>query len=117
MEKIDFNKPTLERDHPIVQEGGEGTQKIWRFENGYGASVVRFSIKRRLSTISTKIGSYGVDKGLWEMAVIKFNGHEIDDFELCYDTEITSDVIGYLTEKDVLKYLKKIQKLKKVKGG
>lgn len=92
MEKINFNKPTEEKPHPV----SPGVQKLWRFDNGYGASVVKFP------------HSYGYDKGLWELAVIKYSE---DDFELTYDTPITDDVIGNLSESDVVKILKKIEKL------
>jgi hypothetical protein len=104
-----FNEPSFEHPHPIVKEGGEGVQKLWRFKNGYGASVVRFFISNMFNpTRKEKIGSYGVNQGKWEMAVLKFEG---DDYSICYDTKITSDVIGYLDEKQVELYLKKIQRL------
>lgn len=60
-----------------------GIQKIYKFENGYGASV----IKHR--------ASYGGMDGLWELAVILFL--EEEKWKLCYTTEITQDVIGFLT--------------------
>lgn len=69
------------------------TQKIYKFENGYGASVIRNNM------------SYGHELGLWELAVIKNYG---DYWDLCYDTEITDDVIGYLDEKAVDKLLEQI---------
>lgn len=59
-----------------------GTQHCFKFPNGYGASVVQGP------------GSYGSDSGLWELAVLH-------DDELTYDTPITSDVIGWLTDDDV----------------
>jgi hypothetical protein len=62
------------------------------FENGYGASVVNTPY------------TYGGDKGLYELAVIK-------DDELCYDTPITNDVIGYLRPEDVTDVMEKIQQL------
>ena len=108
-----FDKPSLEIEHPIVKESGEGMQKFWRYKNGYGASIVRFNIASMLPSFKDgkleKIGSYGVNEGLWELAVIKFieNG-----YVLCYDTKITSDVVGYLTEKQVEEYLRKIKMLK-----
>lgn len=79
----------------------DGIQRLYRFENGYGASLVRHS------------GSYGGSKGLWEIAVIKW----IDQYEfgfpwdLCYSTPITSDVIGYLKEGQVNTTLSFIEKL------
>ena len=72
------------------------TQKIYKFNNGYGASVICNDI------------SYGHEEGLWELAVIKWNE---DKWSLCYDTEITNDVIGYLDEDEVDKLLVKISEL------
>ena len=63
------------------------------FENGYGASVVRHEY------------SYGGKDGLYELAVLSNEG------ELTYDTPITNDVLGYLTDKDVTEVLIKIQQL------
>jgi hypothetical protein len=78
--------PTVEREHPA---GIGGTQKLYRFDNGYGASVVRFKY------------SYGYEYGLWELAVLKFTGTGIGDYNLDYTTPITSDVIGHLTPDEV----------------
>ena len=58
-------------------------------KNGYGASVIRHR------------GSYGFERGLYELAVIK-------DGDICYDTPITDDVLGYLTEDDVVDTVKRI---------
>lgn len=73
-----------------------GTQKLYRFENGFGASVVQHDF------------SYGGDAGLWELAVIKFNG---DSWSLTYDTEITDDVIGRIDWDDVEELLSRIDAL------
>lgn len=55
------------------------------FDNGYGVSIIRGP------------HSYGYDEGLFELAVLKkANGEKVH--KLCYDTVITPDVIGSLTE-------------------
>ena len=96
--KIDFNQPTEEKPHST----GEGIQKIWRFKNGLGASDVQFKVMGRWA-------SYTSDEAEWELAVIKFKGK---GFSLTYETKITNDVIGHLKADDVVKLLKRIQKLK-----
>jgi hypothetical protein len=63
-----------------------------QFDNGYEVSVVKSP------------HSYGGDKGLYELAIFK-------DDEICYDTPITNDVLGYLSDKDVTEVLIKIQQL------
>lgn len=73
-----------------------GEQKLYRFENGFGASVVRHEF------------SYGSDDGRWELAVIKFDG---DDWHIEYGTEITDDVIGHLDWSDVEDLLSRINAL------
>ncbi len=72
--------------------GMGGVMSRIQFDNGYGASVVKTPY------------TYGGDKGLYELAVIK-------DDELCYDTPITNDVIGYLRPEDVTDVMEKIQQL------
>ena len=71
-------------------------QYLFRFDNGYGASVVK------------NFMSYGNKYDLFELAVIKFDGYE---HSLCYDTEITDDVIGYLNNDEVLGLLERIKSL------
>lgn len=77
-----------------------GVQKIFKFENGYGASVVKNPY------------SYGGDEGLWELAVVLVyeNGEGLS-FELVYDTPITEDVLGWLTWEEVEETLKQIEEL------
>ena len=72
--------------------GGRGWMTREYFDNGYGVSVVRTPF------------SYGGKTGLYELAVLK-------DGSICYDTPITSDVIGYLRPEDVTDVMEKIQKL------
>jgi hypothetical protein len=93
--KNEMRTPTLEIPHGT----GNGVQKIYRFANGYGASVVRFP------------GSYGYEKGLWELAVIRFNSEDIYDWRINYKTPITKDVIGYLDNLRVNALLEQIEAL------
>lgn len=66
---------------------------VHQFENGYSASVVRGP------------GTYGWEQGLYELAVLK-NGI------VTYDTPITDDVKGCLSEEEVQETLEKIKELK-----
>jgi hypothetical protein len=53
--------------------------------------------------------SYGGPDGLYEIAVLK--GFE-DEWEICYDTPITDDVMGYLTKEDVETIVNQVKELK-----
>jgi len=64
-----------------------------KFDNGYGASIVQGP------------HTYGGEDGLYELAVLNSNG------DLIYDTPITNDVLGYLSETQVTDLLIKIQQL------
>jgi len=81
---IEFKTNPMGEDFGIVSR----TQ----FDNGYEASVVKSDY------------TYGGKNGLYELAVFK-------DGEICYDTPITDDVIGYLRPEDVTDVMAKIQKL------
>ena len=70
-----------------------GKKSRMHFDNGYGVSVVSHSY------------SYGGRDGLYEVAVLDSND------ELTYDTPVTNDVIGYLTEEDVSNVMKQVQEL------
>jgi hypothetical protein len=64
------------------------------FENGYGASIVSHNY------------SYGGRVGLYEIAVLDKDGH------ITYETSVTNDVIGHLSEQEVDDVLEQIQTLK-----
>jgi hypothetical protein len=81
---IEFKPNPMGEDFGIVSR----TQ----FDNGYEASVVKSDY------------TYGGKNGLYELAVFK-------DGEICYDTPITDDVIGYLRPEDVTDVMVKIQQL------
>ena len=73
---MEVDKIDLYEVSPTYGEGA--VQYIYKFLNGYCASVVRHN------------SSYGNNKGLYELAVLDKDG------SLCYDTPITDDVIGSL---------------------
>jgi hypothetical protein len=68
-------------------------QKIYKFDNGYGASVV------------CNFGTYGAKEGLFEIAVLDSNG------EIAYNTPISGDVIGWCDFANVADILNKIKAL------
>ena len=63
-----------------------GVQAVFKFENGYGASVINHS------------GSYGT-----ELAVLEFKSN--GKFDLTYSTPITNDVIGHIEDAHELRTL------------
>jgi len=77
------------KTHPM----GSGIISRIKFDNGYGASVVKGP------------HTYGGNEGLYELAVLDSN------HELTYMTPVTNDVEGYLTEEAVTKLLEQIQNL------
>ena len=70
----------------------------FKFENGYGASVIKH------------YGSYGFEEDLFELAVLYFEPGD-NMGSLTYSTSITNDVIGNLSNDEVLNYLKRIKEL------
>jgi hypothetical protein len=99
-----MKEETMEKFTPVIDgvhpAGMGGIQKIYRFKNGYGASVVQTS------------WTYGGSEGKYELAVVWFmEQNDNREFELIYDTPITCDVIGHLMLADVEKLLRKIHKL------
>jgi hypothetical protein len=72
-------------------------QWVYRFPNGYGASVIRGPF------------TYGGREGLFELGVIIFC--EDDQWHLTYRTPITDDVIGHLPLEDVAALLVRIAAL------
>jgi hypothetical protein len=72
---------------------GDGVQAKIMFENGFGASVIKSSF------------SYGGKNGLYELAVLDTDG------EITYETDVTDDVIGFLTPEKVTETMAFIQVL------
>jgi len=85
----------------------ERIQKIYKFDNGYGASVIKGPT------------TFGGADGLWELAVLEsfspnFPGsleeNEIP-WEICYTSGITDDVFGHLNDPEVDAILRQIKDL------
>jgi hypothetical protein len=75
----------------------ENNLRMRRFyPNGYGVSIIH------------RFGSYGYAAGLFEVAVLQ--GTE-DDYDLCYNTPITGDVIGHQDFQEVANILEQVQAL------
>lgn len=72
-----------------------GSQRVYKFPNGYGASVIT--------------GGYGDLEHPYEVAVLQFE--DGDKYELTYGTPITDDVIGHLDADDVNNILNQIKEL------
>ena len=70
-----------------------GKKSRMQFDNGFGVSVVSHT------------HSYGGRDGLYEVAVLDKDGL------LTYETPVTKDVIGHLTEQDVTDVMKQVQEL------
>lgn len=73
-----------------------GTQRLYRFANNHGLSVVQHEF------------SYGA---ACEIAVITFDGDDIDDYNLDYSTELTSDVEGFDTFDDANAFITRAAEL------
>lgn len=86
-----FEKYLLE-----VHDKFDGKRYVFGFPNHYGASVIKH------------FDSIGHEKDLFELAVLE---RWRDEWELCYDTYITDDVIGWLSNDRVLEILNQIKNL------
>lgn len=91
-----FEENLIKRNEEMIV-GKRGVQYVFKFDNGYGASIIK------------GYGTYGYNSDKWELGVLIFD--ESGDSELCYTTEIAYDVVGWLTDKEVREYLHKIKEL------
>lgn len=81
----------LERPHP---GGIGGVQRLYRYENGYGLSVVN----------STMLHSYSF---AWEIAVVENMLEDGEGFDLTYDTELTNDVEVFSDDAETNAFIEK----------
>lgn len=93
LKHVGYEKYVLSKDW----DEGKAVQYIFKFPNNYGASVIKFT------------GTFGYKYDLWEVGVLWWNKDGRGG--LCYDTEITDDVLENLTDEEVLQLLDKIMQL------
>lgn len=83
----------IELNNTTVPGYGTLMQAVFKFDNGYGASVIHGR------------GTYGV-----ELAVLIFDAD--GSYDLTHDTPVTGDVIGWIEdEAELLGLLREIQRL------
>jgi hypothetical protein len=73
-----------------------GMGVLFRFDNEYGISLVCHSF------------SYSNKNDEFEIAVIKFNSKDNNDWDIVYDTEVTNDVLGYQSKEEVIEIIQKV---------
>ena len=92
----------------IVEQHFLGFQAKKFFPNGYGVSIIPEvgNIANLRSLCEGRANTLG--NGVYEVAVL----HQVDgDWQLCYDTCITNDVIRRLSLQEVLDVVKEIESL------
>lgn len=80
-------KMIVERDMP------DDFQAVFRFRSGYGASVILNDY------------SYGHESGLYELAVIRYMSDDANDWQICYENSVSSDVLVNLDAANVKRIL------------
>lgn len=93
---LDLNFKKFERHLVYRNKLFDGVQYVFRFDNNYGASVVKSN------------SSYGSQYDLWELAIISFNNKV---WSITYSTDITNNVIGYLSNEEVVYCLEQIKNI------
>ncbi len=81
------------KPHRVWPDDPTAFQEVYRFPNGYGASVVYGPCL------------FGSNPDEREIAVIKFNGTGNDDWDIIYDTPITDNVLGHISVGEQLEHL------------
>lgn len=97
-----FDVPLYAIPHPRCP--GRGVQRVYRFRNDYGASVISYEPEARAK---------------WELAVVRFLSKRIDHFEIAWNITwniaATGEISQDLTIKDVERLLREIKKLRRRK--
>jgi len=81
---------------------GNGVHGLIFFPGGYGLSVVRFRHPFGGGSYTSN------DTEDYEVAIIKGTKNQ---WEICYDTKLTNDVLGFQTKEDINKIINHVQRL------
>lgn len=122
MSKRLFDNPVIDREWPLSMSEEEmkqagfaytGDQRVYRYDNGFGASLVQICIIRtNPDEIMPYTGIHPVtDEPLWEVSVVQFNSDDDTDFELTFETSIADDVIRFVTDSKAERILRQIKEL------
>jgi len=116
-----FDNPIIDRQWPMSMSEAEivlagfgltGDQRIYRFPNGFGASLVQMCMVRTNGKNEVYSGIHPVTKELlWEIGVVRFNSDDDTDFTLTFETSVADDVIKYVTASKAELILRKIKEL------
>jgi hypothetical protein len=90
-----MREPHLE----VFHQDEDKKHYVYRFHNGYGASVVQGP------------KTHGGEAGLWELAVVRFGSPHPFDFRIDRTTSIGDEVHGHLEGDDVDALLTAIEQL------
>ena len=96
---LQLNYDGFEKYHVVHGPKLDGVQYIFRFDNDYGASVVKWTY------------TFGYESDLWELGILQFDND--GNYSLSFDSPITDDVIGHLTDEEVCRLLGEIRDLPK----
>lgn len=118
-----FDKPAIERPWPgsspedfAAGRFGSfvGDQRIYRFANGLGASLVQIQAiaAHNRNLVMPFTGVHPVtEEALWEVLVVIFNSDDDTDFSMCFDTPVADDPIRNVTKSQAELILREIKEL------
>ena len=117
-----FDNPVVDRQWPLSTSQAEmklmgfgfsGDQRIYRFPNGFGASLVQICVIRKYDNdVQVYTGIHPVtDERLWEIFFVSFNSYDDIDFTLTFGTSVADDVIRFITDSRAELILRKIKEL------
>lgn len=111
-------------DEPYSRSKNTGRHYIYKFDNGYGASVIPEIDLTSIIGSSSPIGTqqWVAVPGEYELAVLRYAdasdldyivglGPEGDDYWIDYANPLTDDVYRHLTEEEVNDILEAIERL------